>query len=327
MSEIGSPDWQSPGSTHRNRRTQPDRNSTDEELRLLSHSHSQSSTHLPPRGKRTSCLFGSLGYSLVAFSAAIGGLLFGYEIGVVGQVLGMPSFQLYFGMVVDSPDASDASFPFDRTPNFVKMNQLTTFVFLAGCAVGAAFSTVICDRFGRKKPIALGGVFFLIGAFFQTVAGRESGFFIGRFLSGLAIGVMSMCVPLFISETAPAEIRGRMTTIYQLMITIGIVLASVVNAVIIQLVQEQDFRDNRAWRLAVGMQALPAAVLVVFCLFIPESPRWLADKDRNEEALATIARLRSSTAADPAVVGEYRDIVDGVMLERTVGSGGWDEVF
>ncbi|KAJ3307361.1 hypothetical protein HDV03_000009 [Kappamyces sp. JEL0829] len=257
----------------------------------------------------------------------MGGLLFGYEIGVVGQVLGMPSFQLFFNMAIDSPDATDASFKFAEGPNSVAMNQLTTFVFLAGCALGAAFSTVICDMFGRKKPIALGGVFFLAGAVFQTIAGNEGVFFIGRALSGIAIGVMSMCVPLFISETAPTEIRGRMTTVYQLMITIGIVIASVTNAIIIQTVQVKDFRDNLTWRLAISMQAVPAFILVLLCLVIPESPRWLADKDRNDEALAVIAKLRSSPLSEAKVQEEYKDIVDGVAFERTVGSGSWSEIF
>lgn len=132
-----------------------------------------------------------------------------------------------------------------------------------------------------------------------------------------------MVVPLYISESAPTSIRGRMIAIQQLMVTIGIVIASIVNTLIIVLIGKKDPLNGLEWRLALAMQCVPALALSVIMLFMPESPRWLAEKGREDEALATIAKLRSSKESDRLVQEEFGDILDGVKFERTIGTGSW----
>jgi sugar porter (SP) family MFS transporter len=117
-----------------------------------------------------------------------------------------------------------------------------------------------------------------------------------------------------------------MIAIQQLMITIGIVIASIVNTIII-LNFGQTSLDPFEWRLALGVQCVPALLLAVVMIFMPESPRWLAEKGRDAEALEIIARLRSAPTNDATVVEELRDILDGVQFERAVGSGSWNELF
>lgn len=134
-----------------------------------------------------------------------------------------------------------------------------------------------------------------------------------------------MCVPLYIGEAAPSNIRGRMIAIQQLMITIGIVIASIVNTIIIVHYGSTNL-NNAEWRMALAIQCVPALSLSVVMFFMPESPRWLAEKGRNDEALQVVAKLRSAPQDDEEVTEEYNDIVDGIQFEKAVGSGDWSEL-
>jgi MFS transporter, SP family, sugar:H+ symporter len=291
----------------------------------------------------------TFGY-LVAFAAAIGGLLFGYEIGVVSQTLSMTSFGLQFDLVTFVPNmplpdgslALNGSVIMDLKPfqesNCLKFNAtfstcetesaagttgLVTFTFLIGCALGAMIVSILADLWGRKKCIILSGIFFLIGGAFQSLSTSSIVFFTGRWLSGIAVGVLSMVVPLYISESAPTSIRGRMIAIQQLMVTIGIVIASIINTIIILMIGRKDPLNGLEWRLALAMQCIPAFLLSAIMIFMPESPRWLAEKGREGEALKTIAKLRSSNENDADIQEEFGDIMEGVNFERTIGTGTW----
>lgn len=289
---------------------------------------------------------------LVAFSAAMGGLLFGYEIGVISQTLSMISFGLQFDIVEFSPvgqysngsyflNQTVASPPFVgafctkfnatvaacETPSTASTSGLVTFTFLVGCAVGAIVVSMLADLWGRKKCIFTGAILFLAGGVMQSVASSFTIFFGGRVLSGLGIGILSMASPLYIAEAAPTSIRGRMVAIQQLMITLGIVVSSVCNSIIILTIGNADPLNGLEWRLALGLQCIPAFLLAVIMMFMPESPRWLAEKGLNEQTLYTIAKLRSSSVNDHAVTDEYQEIMDGVEFERTIGNGSWSELF
>lgn len=274
---------------------------------------------------------------LVAFAAAIGGLLFGYEIGVISQVLSMLSFGFKWNLLIWVPlnstiYDSKKCVNFNSTiaachgPEYAANTGLTTFTFLVGCAIGAIVVSMLADWWGRKKCIIASGLGFLTGGALQSVASSFGLFFFGRTVSGFAIGILSMVVPLYISEAAPTEIRGRMIAIQQLMITIGIVIASIVNTIIILNFGTKSL-DDTEWRMALAMQCIPALLLAVIMFFMPESPRWLAEKGRDEEALEVIARLRSAPTSDTEVVDEYKEILDGVQFERSVGNGSWSELF
>lgn len=275
---------------------------------------------------------------LVAFAAAIGGLLFGYEIGVVSQVLAMPSFGFFFDLLVWLP-VNDSHYndvdciKFNETygachngSNYSTGVGLVTSTFLIGCAAGSILVSMLADWWGRKKCIIASGVVFLVGGALQAAATNSAMLYIGRVVSGLAIGVLSMVVPLYISEAAPTEIRGRMIAINQLMITIGIVIASLVNSAIILSYGSKNL-DQSEWRLALSLQCIPAFCLAVVMFFMPESPRWLAEKGRDDESLAIIAKLRSSPTSDSLVIQEFQEIIDGVQFERAVGNGSWSELF
>ncbi|KAI8820678.1 sugar transporter [Fimicolochytrium jonesii] len=253
---------------------------------------------------------------LMAFSAAMGGLLFGYEIGVIGQVLAMDStFGVYYGLtsLVDGKYvATDA--------NTSRTGDITS-LFLVGCLVGALAVSWMADVIGRKKSILVGGVLFTAGAVLQTFSNGFGMLIAGRIIGGAGIGILSMVAPLYIAETAPAHLRGRMVTVQQLMITIGIFVASCINAIIIKTVD-----GDTKWRLALGMQMVPGVVLFFLTFIMPESPRWLANRDQDAEALRTLAKLRSVSQDDPAVIAEHREIKESIEMERQIGTANWSEL-
>ncbi|KAJ3217336.1 hypothetical protein HDU67_008138 [Dinochytrium kinnereticum] len=256
---------------------------------------------------------------IVAFAAGMGGLLFGYEIGVIGQVLGFANFQRDFGtmpnILVDGVEKEN--------PDKEGRDALITSTFLFGCIAGALVCSFMADIVGRKWSIISGGVLFAVGGVVQAIASTLGPLYAGRVVSGLSIGVLSMVVPLYIAEAAPPQIRGRLTTVYQLLITFGIFIANCINAGIFVSYSEDN---STMWRMALGMQVLPAGLLVIAVFFIPLSPRWLAEKGRHEEAQAVIAKLRSKDVNDSEVVAEYDGIRQGVEFERRIGTASWSEL-
>ncbi|KAJ3102651.1 High-affinity glucose transporter rgt2 [Phlyctochytrium planicorne] len=269
---------------------------------------------------------------VVAFAAGMGGLLFGYEIGVIGQVLGFSNFQSDFntkGKISNGTEMLGADgkpngtfFEIDN-PDKESREAIITSTFLFGCIGGALVCSFMADALGRKYSIIVGGALFAIGGLLQAIASSLGSLLGGRVISGLAIGVLSMVVPLYIAEAAPPQIRGRLTTVYQLLITFGIFIANCINAAIYV---SKDKDSSTMWRTALGMQVLPASLLVVAVFFIPLSPRWLAEKGRHEEAQAVIAKLRSKDVNDSDVVAEYDGIRHGVEFERRIGTASWSEL-
>ncbi|KAI9362198.1 general substrate transporter [Pilaira anomala] len=240
--------------------------------------------------------------------AAIGGFCFGYDTGVISGVLTME--------------------PFIRTMtggnNFLTATQTSviTGLLLAGCFVGSLLAAPLCEKLSRKYTIIIASVVFNIGAAIQTAAKNYGMMVGGRFVAGLGVGCLSMAVPLYLSELAPKEIRGRLISLQQLAITIGIMVAFWVGA------GTQYITSDASWRIPLGIQIAPAAVLMLGTIFLPFSPRWLVNKGRNEEALAVLARLHSKgDQTNPEVVAEYEEILAQVEHERTVSVSSYSELF
>ncbi len=215
--------------------------------------------------------------------ATIGGLLFGYDSGAVnGTQDGLKSaFAL-----------SDAGLGF------------TVGSLLIGCAAGAFLAGRLADIWGRRNVMMLAALLFLIGALIQGFADSQIVFVAARIMGGMAVGAASVLSPAYISEVAPANIRGRMTTIQQIMIITGLTAAFLVNYFLAQSAGKSTeifWGGYEAWRWMYWMQAIPAAVFLLALLFIPESPRFLISKGRNEEAKAVLTRLFGAASADGKV--------------------------
>ena len=211
--------------------------------------------------------------------ATIGGLLFGYDSGAVNGT--QPGLRAAFGL-------DDAGLGF------------TVGSLLIGCFIGAFFAGTLADQMGRRNVMRLAAVFFLGGALVQGLAHDHTIFVIARIIGGMAVGAASVLSPAYISEVAPANIRGRMTTVQQIMIISGLTAAFVVNyylAAAAGASTETFWGGLEAWRWMYLMQAIPAAVFLIALFFIPESPRFLVSKGRHEHASGVLVRLFGETVA------------------------------
>lgn len=205
--------------------------------------------------------------------ATIGGLLFGYDSGAVnGTQAGLKST---FGL-------SEGGLGF------------TVGSLLIGCFIGAFLAGRLADLMGRRNVMILTAILFLIGALIQGFSHEQWIFVVARIAGGMAVGAASVLSPAYISEVAPANIRGRMTTIQQIMIISGLTAAFVVNYYLARTAGASTnifWGGYEAWRWMYWMQALPATVFLIALFFIPESPRYLVSKGRNEEASRVLTSL------------------------------------
>ncbi len=211
--------------------------------------------------------------SAIVAVATIGGLLFGYDSGAVNGT--QPGLKAAFAL-------SEGGLGF------------TVGSLLIGCFIGAFFAGTMADRMGRRNVMRIAALLFLIGALIQGLTAHHLIFVLARITGGIAVGAASVLSPAYIAEVAPANIRGRMTTVQQIMIITGLTLAFLVNYFLAAAAGDSTsgfWAGVEAWRWMYLMQAVPAAVFLIALFFIPESPRYLVSKGRNEEADGVLTRL------------------------------------
>ncbi|KAL2808726.1 general substrate transporter [Aspergillus granulosus] len=251
-------------------------------------------------------IYGWRVYAL-ACSACFGGMLFGVETGIIGGVLTMDPFKAKYGLI-GKTDKERA----DLNANIVSTLQ-------AGCFFGALAASFVADKFGRRLGLMTASFVAFLGVIMQVAAsGHLEAMYIGRLLCGIGVGFASMVNPLYVSENAPRAIRGGLTGLYQLFITIGIMLAFWINYGSVL-----HINGTAQYLVPLAMQALPAILLLVGMILCNESPRWLAKQDRWEEARATLSRVRNLPSTHPYVEAEFQDIVRQLEYERQLigGSG------
>ncbi|UCD52816.1 MAG: sugar porter family MFS transporter [Phycisphaerales bacterium] len=222
--------------------------------------------HLEPTAERA----GSTTYVfLICLVAALGGLLFGYDTGVINGAIG----------------PLKAHFELDEV-----WAGWATGCALLGCALGAGGAGALSDRFGRKKVLILSAIMFLISAIGTAVPPTITIFVIFRIIGGIGVGAASMSSPMYIAEISPARIRGRLVSVNQFAIVTGFLVVYFVNY-FIALQGDELWNQESGWRWMFGSEALPALLLLVLLLFVPESPRWLTKQRREEEALGILSRV------------------------------------
>jgi MFS transporter, SP family, galactose:H+ symporter len=188
-----------------------------------------------------------------------------------------------------------------------EMQGVVTSAVLAGACLAAGFGGWLADRFGRRLVMLNIAVLFIIGALVSAFAGSVDALLAGRFLIGICIGIVSFVAPLYIAEIAPPRHRGKLVSLNQLAITIGILVSYIVDTA---------FAVEGSWRWMLGLGALPGILLAVGMAYLPESPRWLLKSGRETEAANVLKRVRGS--AD--VIAEIADIKADLKLERdTIG--------
>ena len=198
-------------------------------------------------------------------------------------------------------------------------------VFTGGAFFGAALAGVTTSRLGRRWTIILGAVIFCLGGALQASAQNLGYLYSGRAIAGLGVGVLVMIIPLYQAEIAHPAIRGRLTGLQQLFIGLGATTASYTTYGTTKNFGEFD---NNQWRVPLGVQVIPAGILAALILLFPESPRWLMDKDRHDEARRTLAKLHANgNENDTWVLAEYEQIKHAIQDEKDNGASSIVELF
>jgi sugar porter (SP) family MFS transporter len=216
---------------------------------------------------------------MVAAAGALGGLLFGYDWVVIGGA--KPFYERYFQL--DSPS----------------LEGWAMSCALIGCLIGAVSSGALSNRFGRKRLLILSALVFGVSSMGTGLAFHFSAFVAWRMMGGYAIGLASAVSPMYIAEISPAHLRGRLVSLNQLAIVVGILLAQIVNWVIARPVPHgasvhdilASWNGQWGWRWMFCVTAIPSLFFLTAILLAPESPRWLAAKGCNQQALRVLERL------------------------------------
>lgn len=207
--------------------------------------------------------------------AAFGGLLFGYDTAVIAGAIGFLETKFQLSPAMTGWAASSA---------------------IWGCVIGAMMAGYLSDKFGRKKVLILTAILFAISAIGAAVPTNLHQFVVARIIGGIGIGAASMLSPLYISEIAPAEKRGMLVTLYQLAIVLGINIIYFVNLLIAGSGTEQ-WNIDMGWRYMMGSGIIPSALFLFTLFLVPESPRWLASKGKDDEAMKILEKVNGKAAA------------------------------
>lgn len=221
---------------------------------------------------------------LLTAVAALGGLLFGYDTAVISGAIGFLKTKFELTTAMQGWAASSA---------------------IIGCIFGAMGAGWASDKYGRKKVLIWTAILFAISAIGAALPNNLTQFAIFRFIGGLGIGAASMVSPLYITELAPASIRGKLVSYYQLAIVIGILVIFFVNT-LIQGLGDEAWNVEYGWRYMMASGLIPAVLFLVALFFVPESPRWLTKEGREKEALAVLSSINGEAKAGQ-ILQEVKD--------------------
>ncbi len=219
----------------------------------------------------------------VSAVAAVSGLLFGFDIAVINGAIVFLRDQFHLSSLETEFAASSLLF---------------------GCIAGAGIAGWLSDRYGRRRVLALAALLFAASSIGAALPRTFIEFGIARFVGGIAIGVASMLAPLYIAEVSPARIRGRLVSFNQMAIVTGILIAYLINWAL-------SFLGSSGWRWMFAVAVVPSLGFFLGLLFVPESPRWLVEQERDDDALAVLSRVEGPGVAP----GLLRDIRESVLRE------------
>jgi SP family sugar:H+ symporter-like MFS transporter len=225
----------------------------------------------------------------IFFFGALGGLLFGYDTGVISGAI-----------LFITEDFSLSPF----------MQGAVVAALLLGAMVGAAAAGGLSDRMGRRRLIIIAAVTFTVGAVAAAAAPSAGALVAARFVLGVAVGSAALVVPLYLSEIAPTKIRGAIASLNQMMIVVGILAAFIVNAIL---------ASSGDWRLMLGLAAVPSLVLLVGMFFMPETPRFLVRTGEEDEAREVLEEVRSDGSRKDEPERKIEEIRD---VDEKEGGGG-----
>lgn len=224
---------------------------------------------------------------LVGFAAAVGGFLFGFDTGVIGGA--MPALERHFQM--------DAA----------QLGSSVAIVFI-GCILGALCGGILSDLLGRRRVLILTAVTFLVSAICTALPQTVWQFNLARFIGGVGIGISLPVAGVYLAEIAPARMRGRVVSLNQLAITFGILISYVVGG-FMGSIGDEIWQTTTSWRWTFGIEAVPAFLFLLILFLIPESPRWLIQQGRLEEAVRVMNKVDGREKAANSI-NEIKRVID-----------------
>lgn len=244
----------------------------------------------------------------IGLFVAFGGVLFGYDTGTISGILAMPYWLQKF-----TTPGNDGKLT-------ASQNSLIVSILSAGTFFGALSAAPLADRVGRRLGLIIAaGIVFNLGVISQTAATSQLLFISGRFSAGLGVGLISAIIPMYQSETSPKWIRGTVVGAYQLAITIGLLLAAIVNN------STKDRNDTGSYRIPIALQFLWSLILVFGLLLLPETPRYLIKQDNYDKAAISLGKLRRLPPNHPAVLEELNEVQANHHYEMSIGQASYLE--
>lgn len=236
--------------------------------------------------------------------ATTGSLIYGYDSGIISTTLGQKTFPSYFNYPSDNLTGAIVS------------------TYSGGQGIGNLAGGYLGDKLGRKRTIWLASTLALIGAILQTGAVNIPMFLVGRIIAGFAIGLVYAVASIYNAEIAPPKIRGVMVAMQTLLIASGYALSNWVG------VFGSFAKGNASWRIPLGIQCVPAIVLIIGLYWLPESPRWLLQNGREAEAHAIVKQLHRDESGDSTFADrEFNQMKQQIEYEREVTLRSWTQLF
>ncbi|KAF2649702.1 general substrate transporter [Lophiostoma macrostomum CBS 122681] len=243
----------------------------------------------------------------LAIFAATGSFLFGYDSGVMSIVIASPNFLSFF----------------NTDPDTAIVGAINS-TFSGGAVFGSLMGGFTMDKVGRRWTVLIGAAINLLGAALQTGAQNLGMILVGRIFAGWAVGLLSMSVPIYQSECAAPNIRaGLIVGLTQQMIGIGFIVSTWVGYGSSKVPETSSF----SWRFPLGFQCIPCSILIAGILFFPESPRYLMEKDKPEEALKVLKKLHYNGSNDDFIQSEFNEIKLTIEAEKAITAPGWSIMF
>ena len=250
--------------------------------------------------------------SIFCLFIAFGGFVFGWDTGTISGFVAQTDFIRRLGQKRA-----------DGTHYLSKVRTgLVVSIFNIGCAIGGVILSKLGDVYGRKPGLIIVVVIYVVGIVIQIATiDKWYQYFIGRIISGLGVGGIAVLSPMLISEVSPKHLRATLVACYQLMITLGIFLGYCTNF------GTKNYSNSVQWRVPLGLCFAWALFMIGGMTFVPESPRYLIEVGRIEEARRSIAISNKVSPDDPAVTFEVENVQAAVEAERLAGSASWGELF
>ncbi|CAN1854440.1 Sugar transport protein 1 [Linum perenne] len=244
--------------------------------------------------------------AMTCILGGIGGLIFGYDIGISGGVTAMAPFLERFFPAVYRRQIRASS-----DSQYCKFNDFNLTAFTSSLYVAAFFASLVASfvtkGLGRKISMLLGGIVFFVGALLNMLAQHLWMLIVGRILLGIGVGFSVQSVPVYVSEMAPPQWRGSFNIVFQLSITVGIFAANLINYFTSKNI-------HYGWRVSLGGACVPAAIIIISSFFLPNTPNSLLEQGKPDEARAVLKRIRGASDVD----SEFREIEAASVAAKSV---------